>query len=211
MSDVRKRAVHKLDRMSIANLPDELTVISFTASNGETVVANFKTMLALGDRCDDPFAVQEALDQISAMRAFWGTQLAFVDDKIERLKDGVGALEGELKVELPGLLAARGLKTTVDSITQHFAATVTTFVNVSSSDEKLYFENLQRDWNPAFADVCMAYRGVVKRLRKYKRIQSQLRVVNDALSSRSYSLTHMADLLSDMMSAKIVDVSVISK
>lgn len=202
-----KKGLLKLDSMSLAKLPDGMDTFEFALPNGQTASMNLGEILTLGNLYEDPHAIIQALDQISAFKAFWAAQLAALEAKIDQQRERVAVMEAETKGALNPLLVEKGRKATVDGLKDALQETAVKLSLVSIEEAEMGLGILAKEWGEPFAKICKLYRKEARSLRKLKREEVTLKVIVDALSNRSFSLTKMADLVDIMLKQGLIDGS----
>lgn len=194
----------KLDNMSLNQLPKDMVTFEFDLPGGKRASINLAEIMSLGDSYENPHSITLALDQISSFKAFWSALLAGKEEKIDRQKERVAVLESEIKMELPAALVSKGLKATVDGLKDAFQATAMKHSLMKDTSAVTAKEVLEATWTVRIADLCGKYRMKVRRLRTLKEEAAILRVLVDALSSRSFTLSKMADLIDVMLKQGLI-------
>lgn len=204
----KQRKLHVLDSLSVSRLPREMLATSFSVGKKDQVELDLESMLMLGDRCEDPFEVLHALDELPAMKAFIGTQLAHAEEQVATRSEAVKIVEGEamLAVRAAMKLKKEGKEPTKDQVEAGFAATAKKMAIARSSEVADISLEIASEYGDVVRVFAIDYRNAWLRLRKAAQKRDLLKVVADALSSRSFVMTKMADLLGDMMHFGLVDI-----
>ena len=113
-------------------------------------------------------------------------------------------LEAQIRMALPEILLAQGLKATVDGIKDAFHATALRHSLMPDDGAETSAGVLAAGWSVQIADLCDKYRTKVRRLRSLKGEAATLKVLVDALSNRSFALSKMADLCDVMLKQGLI-------
>lgn len=205
-----KSKLHKLDSLSIRKLPEEMRVFEFSVG-GKAIRVDLDEMLTLGDGCEDPFQVLHALDDLPAMKAFFGTQLAHAEERVARTQEALSAAEGGAKEGLyQWAMAAQGKAPSADRTKDLVSATARRLASAREKDADAIREEIAEEYGEPIVKVCNQYREAALCLRQRSRQRDLLRQTTDALSSRSFTMTKIADLLGDTMHLGLIDVGSIA-
>ena len=203
-----KSKLHKLDSLAIRGLPEHMRVFDFSVGK-ETVRVDLDEMLTLGDGCEDPFQVLHALDELPATKAFFGTQLAHAEERVARAQEIQSASEGEAKdaiYEAVRMADEKGKAPGVERVKDLVNLTARKLAAANSKEIDDIRETIEAAYGGNVRRTCDEYRDAAQKLRQRTRYRDVLRQTTDALSSRSFTMTKIADLLGDMMHTGLIDV-----
>jgi len=206
MAGEASKKLHQLDSLSILRLPASMRVFDLPVGK-ETVRVDLAEMLTLGDGCEDPFQVLHALDELPATKAFFGTQLAHAEERVSRAQEYLNATEGSAKETLYRWAeVSEGKKPSVDRVKDLVSATARKLAAASEKTADVVRDEIAAKHGETIVKVCDEYREAALRVRQRTRHRDVLRQVTDALSSRSFTMTKIADLLGDTMHMGLIDV-----
>jgi len=196
--------MQKLDTMALSALPADLTTLKVKLSDGQLYAVDLDEVLTLGDSYENPHAITHALDKISAFKAFWSSQAAQYEAGIDQAKEQRSVLKAKVKAQLPDVLKNAGRKVTIPAVDDAFEETAVHHATLSTEDAKQNMTAIAVQWGGDFAEACQAYRKVARNLRRLEERLKTITVLIDALSTRSFSLTKMADLADIMLKQGLI-------